>query len=409
MPKRIMWKKGMRLTNQVLTLSDKCTEELVSKGFLLSACGRMGLLPGIRKFTISIDINNDVIDVISIDCLGLTRDGSLIDVQYDTDYTNSFDTRVLLPSQDTDVRYFLCISALDGVRDTNDGMCESLYGFTVIEENTPVPANSLPVARILYDEYCWRSDENDFVPPCLFVNSHPKYEELARKFLHNLKEINAGLPQQLNTEKKDAVKIFWPLVQQLMITMDKEQDTMTPKALLSKLQKLAGAFYCACHLDEYITVSDPAQYISFINLSYNEKNAYEIISEGVDLSFSICEKIKSFSAEPVRHVEHTYLPTPTIEKGQLHQTIKSGSVHIKITNNAPGSTIYYTTDGGTPNQSSKSGHTIEIESGFKDDWHKEPAKEITIKVVAYKDGAFSDVGTYNVQIRKGNPFAGKQI
>lgn len=404
-----MWKKGMRLTDHILTLSDKCTEELVSKGFILGACGRMGLLPGIRKFAISVDINNNVIDIISIDCLGLTRDGSLIDVQYDADYTNSFDTRVLLPSQDTDVRYYLCISALDEVRDTKDGMCEPLYSFTVIEENTPIPANSLPIARIFYDEYCWRSNESDFVPPCLYVNSHLKYEELAQKFLHNLKEINAGLPQQLNTEKKDAVKIFWPLAQQLMITMDKEQDTMTPKAFLSNLQKLASAFYCACCLDEYITVSDPAQYISFINLSYNERNAYETISEGVELSFSICKKIKSFSIEPASRVEHIYLPTPTIEKGQLRQMIKSGSVHIKVTNNAPGSTIYYTTDGSTPCQSSKSGHIIEIESGFKDDWHKEPTKEITIKVAAYKDDKFSEVGTYNVEIRKGNPFIGKQI
>ena len=62
-----------------------------------------------------------------------------------------------------------------------------------------------------------------------------------------------------------------------------------------------------------------------------------------------------------------------------------------------------------PTKSSKSGNTIVIDSGFTDDWHKEPPKNVTVKVVAYKDGAFSDVETYNVQIKKGNPFAGKQI
>lgn len=110
MAKRILWKKGMRLTDEVLTLSDKCTEELVSNSFALGACGRMGLIPSCRKFSISLDVNNDVIDVVSVDCLGLSRDGSLIDVQYDTNYTNTFDTRVAIPTQDTSKKYYLCIS-----------------------------------------------------------------------------------------------------------------------------------------------------------------------------------------------------------------------------------------------------------------------------------------------------------
>ena len=409
MPKRIMWKKGMRLTDEILALSDKCTEELVSKGLVLSTCGRIGLLPGVRKFNLSVDINNEVIDIVSIDCVGLTKNGSLIDVQYDTNYTNTFDTRAILPSQNTNSRFHLCISALDDVRDTNDGMCETQYGFIVIEENSPVPDNSLPIARILYDEYCWRTDEEDFVPPCLYVKSHSKYEELALKFLHVLKDINAGLPQQLLTEKGDAVKIFWPLVQQLMITMDKEQDTMTPMIFLSCLQQLASAFYCACCLDEYITVSNPEQYISFINTSCNYKNTYKIIREGVNLSYLINEKVKTFSAEPIRQVEPPSLPAPSIEKSQLRQMIKFGNAQIRVTNNAPGATIYYTIDGSMPNQSSKSGNTIVIESGFTDDWHKEPPKNVTIKVVAYKDGICSEVETYDAQIRKGNPFAGKQI
>lgn len=366
--------KGMRLTDEILALSDKCTEELVSKGLVLSTCGRIGLLPGVRKFNLSVDINNEVIDIVSIDCVGLTKNGSLIDVQYDTNYTNTFDTRAILPSQNTNSRFHLCISALDDVRDTNDGMCETQYGFIVIEENSPVPDNSLPIARILYDEYCWRTDEEDFVPPCLYVKSHSKYEELALKFLHVLKDINAGLPQQLLTEKRDAVKIFWPLVQQLMITMDKEQDTMTPMIFLSCLQQLASAFYCACCLDEYITVSNPEQYISFINTSCNYKNTYKIIREGVNLSYLINEKVKTFSAEPIRQVEPPSLPAPSIEKSQLRQMIKFGNAQIRVTNNAPGATIYYTIDGSMPNQSSKSGNTIVIESGFTDDWHKEPPK-----------------------------------
>lgn len=409
MPKRIMWKKGMRLTDEILALSDKCTTDLVTKAFALGACGRMGLLPNPSSFNMSIDINNDVIDVLSINCAGLTRNGSLIDVKYDTTFTNTFDTRVILPSQDTDTKYHLCISVLDSWRDTNDGLCEPLYSFLVVEENSPVPDNAIPIARILFDEYCWRIDETDFVPPCLYITSHEKYEELARKFQQVLKELDSDLPQKLYTEKKDAVKIFWPTVQQLMIAMDKELDTMSPMTLLSNLQKLVSSFYCACTLDEYINISDPQQFVSFINTPYNFRNAYSTIREGVNLSLVINEKIKSFDAAIVDNDTTSTLAAPSIEKGQLKQMIKYGSVQIRITNNTPGSTIFYTTDGSMPNQHSKSGNAIIIDSGFSEDWHKEPPKNITIKVVAFKDGTFSNVETYEAQIRKGNPFAGKQI
>lgn len=409
MAKRVMWKKGMRLTDDILALSDRCTEELVSKGFLLGACGRIGLIPSTRNFSISLDINSNVIDVVSIDCIGLTRNGRLVDVQYDTNYTNSFDTRVVIPSQGTERRYYLCITAFDGVRDTNDGMCETQYGFMLVEENTPVLDSSLPVARILYDEFCWRSDEKDFVPPCLFVSSHSRYEELAQQFIRSLREINSGLPQNLNTESKDAVKIFWPSAQQILISMDKELDTMTPMEFLGNIQKMVSAFYTACNLDDYVTINDPAQYLEYINTPCDYSNIYETIRQGVHLSYGINEKIKAFSAVPVKRTEDSPLPPPSIEQGQLRQTIKFGNAKVKITNNAPGSTIYYTVDGTMPNQSSKSGNTVIIESGFTDNWHKEPPKNVTIKVVAYKDGTFSEVETYNVQVRKGNPFTGREI
>lgn len=399
----------MRLTDRILTLSDKCTEEFVSNAFVLSACGRMGLLPGIRKFNVSIDINGDGVDVVSMDCLGLTRNGSLIDVQYDSNYSNSFDTHVDFPASNLDAKYLLCISVLGGCRDTNDGLCMPLYGFDVFEEDSPVPDHSLPIARIVYDEYCWRADEIDFVPPCLYVKSHVRYEELAQKFLCVLQEINAILPQQLCTEKRDAVKIFWPLVQQLMVTMDKEQDTMTPMSLLANLQKLVSAFYCACSLDEYIAISAPDQYVSFINTVYNYKNAYKIISDGVRLSLLIHDKIRTYSAEPACRVEKEVVLPPSIERRQLSQMIKYGAAQIEITNNAPGATVYYTTDGSTPTKSSKSGNMIVVESGFADNWHKEPPKSVVIKVVAYKNGTYSEVETYNAIIKKGNPFTGRQI
>lgn len=404
-----MWKKGMRLTDEILTLSDKCTEELVSKGLLLGSCGRMGLIPGTRKFNISLDINDDLIDVVSLDCFGVTRDGRLIDVRYDTGYTNSFDTRVAVSAYDRSSVLYLCVVSFDDFTDTNDGLCDTRYGFVLIEENTPVPDSALPIARIAYDEYCWRVDENSFVPPCLYVNSHVGYEELARIFVRNLREMNEGLPQRFYTQTKDAVKIFWPVVQEVMIVMDKELDTMTPMAFLGHIQKLVSSFYCACRLDEGIDLSEPEQYVSYINAPCNYRNVYELISKGVDLSYSINERIKMFDEVPVTHVENSVIPAPSIDSRKLRQKVEYGSVTIPVTNNAPGSTIHYTVDGSMPDPSSKSGNTIVIESGFSKDWHGEPPKKVTVKVIACKGGKCSETATFNVQIMKGKSSPDIQI
>lgn len=399
----------MRLTDEILTLSDKCTAELVGKSLVLGAGGRMGLFPSTRPFSLSVDISKDMVDVASLCCLGLTRGGCLVDVQYDNAYTNSFDTHVALPPSLPGSQYNLCVSVSDCWCDTNDGLCEPSYSFLLLEENTPVPDNALPIARIVFDEYCWRTDEAGFVPPCLYITSHGKYEDLAARFLQVLRELDANLPQKLSTAKGDAVRIFWPVVQQLMIVMDKERELMTPAALLSSIQRLVSAFYCACSLDEHIKISDVQQFVSFIRAPYSYRDSYAVIREGVDLAMVINERIISSSEIEDSPEPTPLLAPPVIEKGQLRQIVKYGSVQIKILNNAPGATVYYTTDGSRPGLHSKSGETVVLESGFSEDWHKEPPKNVVINAVAYKDGIYSEVVTYEAVIRKGNPFSGKQI
>ncbi len=398
----------MRLTNNILTLSDKCTIDFINKAMSVGTSNRMGLFPNPRAFSLSLDINKDILEVVSIDCIGLTRNGMLVDINYDTNYTNTFDTRIPIFGLNTDVRYLLCVTVHDEWRDTNDGLCEPVYKFQIIEENSFVPDNALPIARIVFDEYSWRTDDLDFVPPCLYVASHEKYMEQAIKFSQILNHVNDCLPKNFHTGSNDALKIFWPVAQQLMIAMDKERESMSPMAFLGNIQKFVGGFVCACAVDEYITIGEPQQFYSYIRKPYNFKDAYRVIQEGLELSLSIEDKVEKFKAiEPESHA--VLLQSPTIEKDQLNQTIKYGSAKIKITNNTSGATIFYTTDGSTPSQSSRSGDTIIVDSGFSEDWHKEAPKNVTIRVMAYKDGKCSPIETYNAQIRKGNPFGGKEI
>lgn len=400
MSKRISWKKGMRLTDEILSMSDNCTSELIGKALVLSAGGNFGLFPNSRPFSLSLDINKNVIDVVSMNCLGITRDGTLIDVNFDTNYTNSFDTRTVIPGSNEDAVFILCVSSTGEWRDTNDGLCEPAYSFNIIDENTSVPANSLPIARIVFDEYCWRMDEIDFVPPCLFVSSHDKYEELYSKFKQLLGKLDTILPHKFITEQKEALRTYWPIVQQLAITIDKEKDFMSPMMLLGNIQKCISGFVLACSLDDYITLGDPEIFQNYVRTPYSYKNVYKKIKEGLELCTSISVKIDGFEVEEPASKPGPALSAPTLSSDQLNQSTKTGRIKLTVGNVPDGAELYYSVDGSEPSILSKKGSVITVDPHFKSDKNPEPDKQMTIKLRYEYNGSHSSIGTYQINIHK---------
>lgn len=400
MSKRISWKKGMRLTDEILSMSDNCTSELIGKALVLSAGGNFGLFPNSRPFSLSLDINKNVIDVVSMNCLGITRDGTLIDVNFDTNYTNSFDTRTVIPGSNEDAVFFLCVSSSGEWRDTNDGLCEPAYSFNIIDENTSVPANSLPIARIVYDEYCWRMDEIDFVPPCLFVSSHDKYEELYSRFKQLLGKLDTILPHKFITEQKEALRTYWPIVQQLAITIDKEKDFMSPMMLLGNIQKCISGFVLACSLDDYITLGDSEIFQNYVRTPYSYKNVYKKIKEGLELCTSISVKIDGFEVEEPAPKPGPALSAPTLSSDQLNQSTKTGRIKLTVGNVPDGAELYYSVDGSEPSILSKKGSVITVDPHFKSDKNPEPDKQMTIKLRYEYNGSHSNIGTYQINVHK---------
>ena len=390
----------MRLTDEVLSMSDNCTSELIGKALVLSAGGNFGLFPNSHPFSLSLDINKNIIDVVSMNCLGITRDGTLIDVNFDTNYTNSFDTRTVIPGSNEDAFFILCVSSTGEWRDTNDGLCEPAYSFNIIDENTSVPANSLPIARIVYDEYCWRMDEIDFVPPCLFVSSHDKYEELYSRFKQLLGKLDTILPHKFITEQKEALKIYWPIVQQLTITIDKEKDFMSPMMLLGCIQKCISGFVLACSLDDYITLGDPEIFQNYVRTPYSYKNVYKKIKEGLELCTSISVKIDGFEAEEPAHKPGPALSAPTLSSDQLNQSTKTGRIKLAVGNVPDGAELYYSVDGSEPSILSKKGSVIIVDLHFKSDKNPEPDKQMTIKLRYEYNGSHSSIGTYQINVHK---------
>ena len=149
--KRIAWKRGMRLSDDILRASDDHMAEVISKAFVLAANGRFGLIPSHLPFELTLNIGKGFIDVESLTCLAITKGGQLIDAQYDTRYNNTFDTRVIIPETPGIEEYILTINTQLGQwKETLDGCEEPVYTFSLIAPDTVVPDNAMPIAHIEY-------------------------------------------------------------------------------------------------------------------------------------------------------------------------------------------------------------------------------------------------------------------
>lgn len=395
----------MRLTDEILKASDDAFTETIRKAITLAAAGRFGLFPAPCPFQVSLNIAKDFVNVESLCCLAVTKGGHLIDVQYDTKYSNAFETHVPTPNLSGVDELFLTINVHSGQwKETTDGYEEPEYGFALITANSPIGDNALPIAHLVDSEYGgWHIDEVDFVPPSLFVSSHQKFRDLLTRFQEVLASIDAKTRPMINSQGRDAIRIFWPIIQQIRITVDKECDLLTPMALLGHVQKFVCAFTTACELDEHLDLSDAESFRNYAFAPYNYRDVYQRIREGLDICFSISEKIGKMEVREEPSVHRPSKPNtaaPFISDDQLYQNCRYKAVKIPIVNPVAGATVYYSINGGEPKQKLASSSTLSIENKFNTKRIPEPDQTLEIKLKAVFNGISSDINTFMVTLHK---------
>lgn len=418
--KRISWKRGMRLTDNIMRASDESMAEVIAQAFVLASAGRFGLLPSQQPFELSLNIGKGFLDVESLYCLATTRGGDIIDAHYDTRYNNNFNTRVAIPDTPGVEEYILTINVTPGQwKEVPNGFEEPEYTFSLIAPETAVPDNAVPIGRIV-DDRGWRMDDVDFVPPCLFISSHRKYEELLLRFADLLATIDTKVSSSNVSGGMGAIRIFWPLIQQLRIAANKERDLMTPMSLLSNVQKCVSAFTCACDLDENIELEDIKMFRGYILAPYNYKDAYQRIQVGLQLCYSISEKVDKLTEkrQPTPKQEPQYNEpskpaAPVVSEEHLCIVCKTPETTIPISYNVPGAAIFFTTDGSEPTNRSqkasktKSGFTLKFDNGFRQKKGVEDDKTMQIKLMAVVNGVNSATGLFDIKLKKHSKFVGQ--
>lgn len=316
----------MRLSDELFRMADSFTSAHIAQALAVASAGRMGLFPSGRRFALELSLRNDMIEVDCLECTAITRDGTLIEAHWDTNYTGTFDTRVVLPKTDIQSSYFLTIEApLGAIRTSSDGYSEPAYTLVLRESDSALPDNALPIAHIVYD-YAWRIDDLDFVPPCLYVSSHPAYVQLLEQFSQLLNAMSAALHNQLYSNARILTAYMLPTVRQLAIRTDKERDLLTPMSLLGMVQQCVSAFATSCELSDVIRLENLDDWLNYAAMPYSVRDVYTRIKEGLNLCANINQRLSTLDVAPPPMPQRPTTPRPEPSRPSTKRVITIGNV-----------------------------------------------------------------------------------
>lgn len=315
MHNRVTWKKGMRLSTEVFNAMDKANEESLCMVSLLGAANRYGLFPSTEPFELSVNIHGNVLEVTSLNCHGITKTGCFIDIAYDSNFVNTFDTRMAIPDGADGEAYYLVLKIDEGqLREINETLSELSYSFELVGENSPIADNCLPVG-MLVNQYGWRLDETDFVPPCLYLTAHPRYMEQLEKARTYAKDLFSKCLLSPDCIAKSLLTQIGTSSAAIFSRLDKERDTLTPGQLFALLQQLASAFLFGCLADEYVSLENQDPFVLYAQKPYDAKNIYRDIETGLTLCAEISTKMNAVCAmTEVR--QQTEAPKPAAKPRQ---------------------------------------------------------------------------------------------
>lgn len=310
MPLKVTWKKGMRLSTDVFDALDMSCDENIRLSNLIATGGKFGLIPAHKPFELSVNVSNNVLEVVSLSCHGVTKSGRIVDIDFDSNYTNTFDTRVSIPSANADEAFLLIVKFHDKEwREVNEMYSEPTYTFELLGENSPIDDNSLPVGLVV-NQYGWRLDETDFVPPCLYVSAHPKYVEQANRAKLVFKSISDRCLNAHNCVARHLLGSIWPSVTYNYIDIDKKREVLSPAEFFAAVQKVIASFVIGCSIDEYITLENSEPFVAYHQRPFDAKNLYKDIQKGLELCAEISVKMDAVCA--MTEIRET--PTPPVEK-----------------------------------------------------------------------------------------------
>jgi len=270
---KIRWRKGLEVTPETFIEADNY--HIAERSLLgrYSAFRWYGILSG-NKFNINFKIDNQTLSIHTLECVAITREGYLINIQGDTPYANQLN----LDMNGTDFYVLLTVDPYSFVPVDDKGLYVCPEYNLVLKRTEEAFENGIPVLK-LYKEYQSFKMDEQYIPPSIALDSVPV---LTQRYLVIRDTLNAII------EKLPRGEIY---ISAMLLKMEINNYSLqeSPQELVLLMKKTCRIFQfylkTAKRIDELTSVDD------FINEVYNHNDTEKSLKMGLACLHDIHQKI----------------------------------------------------------------------------------------------------------------------
>lgn len=304
---RIDWKAGMRLSDAIFSASDEFhIAQLIPLYTLMLRDGYGHLVE--PKFRYEVD--NDTLSVVEMFCCALSSSGRFINIRFDHNERNLFQTLPVPSTYDPFIIYIDAsssehLSFVDKDIPYRDVDYHLVFKPQSAYYNNP---DAVPVARFVYNQ-SWTMDAS-FIPPCTSLKVHADLWNLAFAYARSLDNLIAALKDKVESQMEIAVKSLVPTLGMAKMEVEKGIDSITPKRLITIMQQVVYGIVELCELEASCSVPEPEACKAYINDNYHPCKIAGMVNEGIRLTGLLIVMVGGFLPKPM--VVETVQETPAL-------------------------------------------------------------------------------------------------
>ena len=304
---RVDWQAGMRLTDEVFRSADEFHLSCLQPLYSVLVNGDSGFL-GLPIFRY--ELTESTLSVTELQAEAITNSGKLIQLSFTREERMLFQN-VKLP--DTTEPFILYIDKSSNKTVKINGadkavpLCDADYQLLIRAEsehyNNP---DAVPLARFIY-KHGW-SQDTTFIAPCVLLRANGTLLRSASNYTVEVEALIRALKDAVDTEQYVLVMSVLPSLVRIMIEVQKESDSMTPRHLITLMQEGIQAVLMLSSMEDDIVIPEWERCVTFVDSHYTPYVIHEMVDEGIELTHALISTVKTFRKKEVRiqepEVEH---------------------------------------------------------------------------------------------------------
>ena len=304
---RVDWQAGMRLTDEIFRSADEFHLSCLQPLYSVLVNGDYGFLslPIFRY-----ELTESTLSVTELQAEAITNSGKLIQLSFTREERMLFQN-VKLP--DTTEPFILYIDKSSNKTVKINGadkavpLCDADYQLLIRAEsehyNNP---DAVPLARFIY-KHGW-SQDTTFIAPCVLLRANGTLLRSASNYTVEVEALIRALKDAVDTEQYVLVMSVLPSLVRIMIEVQKESDSMTPRHLITLMQEGIQAVLMLSSMEDDIVIPEWERCVTFVDSHYTPYVIHEMVDEGIELTHALISTVKTFRKKEVRiqepEVEH---------------------------------------------------------------------------------------------------------